>query len=111
LDIRQGEIEEYLDENGKGPFREWLLSLKDIKARARIRMRVNRLRLGNFGDCRFLGNGVYELKIDFGPGYRIYLGRESDVTLILLCGGHKKNQRKDIVKAKKLWQDYVRRIK
>lgn len=74
-------------------------------------MRVNRLRLGNFGDYRFLGNGVYELKIDLGPGYRIYLGRESDVILILLCGGDKKNQRKDIIKAKKLWQDYVRRKK
>ncbi len=109
LEIRQREIEEYLDENGKSPFREWILSLKDIKTRARIRMRVNRLRLGNSGDCRFLGNGVYELKIDLGPGYRIYLGRESDVILILLCGGDKKNQRKDIVKAKKLWQDYVRR--
>jgi putative addiction module killer protein len=111
LEIRQREIEEYLDENGKSPFREWILSLKDIKTRARIRMRVNRLWLGNFGDCRFLGNGVYELKIDLGPGYRIYLGRESDVILILLCGGDKKNQRKDIVKAKKLWQDYVRRRK
>ncbi len=111
LEIRQREIEEYLDENGKSPFREWILSLKDIKTRARIRMRVNRLRLGNFGDCRFLGNGVYELKIDLGPGYRIYLGRESDVILMLLCGGDKKNQRKDIVKAKKLWQDYVRRRK
>lgn len=111
LEIKQREIEEYLDENGKSPFREWILSVKDIKTRARIRMRVNRLRLGNFGDCRFLGNGVYELKIDLGPGYRIYLGRESDVIHILLCGGDKKNQPKDIIKAKKLWQDYVRRRK
>ena len=109
--LTQEEVEEYIDENGKSPFREWILSLKDTKTRARIRMRVNRLRLGNFGDCRFLGNGVYELKIDLGPGYRIYLGRESDVILILLCGGDKKNQSKDIVKAKKFWQDYVRRRK
>lgn len=75
MQIRQREIEEYLDEIGESPFREWILSLKDIKTRARIRMRVNCLRLGNFGDCRFLGNGVYELKIDLGPGYRIYLER------------------------------------
>ena len=111
MEIRHKEVKEYLAENGRSPFREWIVSLKDMKTRAGIRMRVNRLRLGSFGDCRFLGNGVYELKIDFGPGYRIYLGRESDVILILLCGGDKKTQKKDIVKAKQLWQDYVRRRK
>ena len=74
MEIRQKEVEEYIDENGKSPFREWILSLKDTKTRARIRMRVNRLRLGNFGDCRFLGNGVYELKIDLGPGLSYLLG-------------------------------------
>ena len=111
MEIKHKEVKEYLAENGRSPFREWIVSLKDMKTRAGIRMRVNRLRLGSFGDCRFLGNGVYELKIDLGPGYRIYLGREREVILILLCGGDKKNQRKDIVKAKKLWQDYVRRRK
>ena len=111
MEIGHKEVKEYLAENGRSPFREWIVSLKDMKTRAGIRMRVNRLRLGSFGDCRFLGNGVYELKIDFGPGYRIYLGRESDVILILLCGGDKKTQKKDIVKAKQLWQDYVRRRK
>ena len=71
MEIKHKEVKEYLAENGRSPFREWIVSLKDMKTRAGIRMRVNRLRLGSFGDCRFLGNGVYELKIDFGPGYRI----------------------------------------
>lgn len=105
------QVIEYIDENGRSPFRGWILSLNDMQVRAKIRIRVNRLRLGNFGDCRFLGNGVYELKMDFGPGYRIYWGRESDVVIVLLCGGDKKTQKKDIAKAKKLWQDYARRRK
>ncbi len=76
-----------------------------------MRIRINRLRLGNFGDCRFLGNGVYELKMDVGPGYRIYFGQEGGSVIILLWGGDKKSQQKDIEKAKRLWQNYIRRRK
>lgn len=111
MEITNKELKEYIDENGRSPFREWILSLKDIHLRTRVRIRVNRLRLGNFGDCRFLGNGVYELKMDVGPGYRLYFGQERGVVIILLCGGDKKSQQKDIEKAKRLWQDYDRRRK
>ncbi len=111
MEITHKQVNEYIDENGRSPFREWLLTLRDMQLRTRIRIRINRLRLGNFGDCRFVGNGVYELKMAFGPGYRLYFGRESDVVVILLCGGVKKSQQKDIEKAKRLWQDYIRRRK
>jgi putative addiction module killer protein len=111
LEIANKELKEYIDENGRSPFREWLLSLKDMHLRARMRIRINRLRLGNFGDCRFLGNGVYELKMDVGLGYRIYFGQEGGSVIILLWGGDKKSQQKDIEKAKRLWQNYIRRRK
>ncbi len=111
MEIEQKEVKEYVDETGRSLFREWLLALKDVGIRARIRMRINRLRFGNVGDCRFLGNGVYEMKMDVGPGYRLYFGRESDLVLILLCGGTKKSQQKDIEKAKELWQNFTRRRK
>ena len=67
------EISEYLTPDGKAPFSEWLKSLRDRQARARILTRLNRVRLGNFGDCKTLGDGVFELRMTFGPGYRVYL--------------------------------------
>ncbi len=70
------EIQEYLTSSGKSPYNEWLNKLRDIKTRAKIRQRVDRLRLGNFGDCKALGDGVYELRINFGPGYRVYYGKK-----------------------------------
>lgn len=96
----------YEADNGKSPFLEWLLSLKDVKGRAVIRARLNRIELGNFGDCKNLGAGVLELRIAFGPGYRVYFGREGSAVVILLCGGDKGSQSRDITRAKLLWKEY-----
>ena len=96
----------YLDNRNKSPYLEWLEDLKDIKARAKIKVRIDRLRMGNLGDHRSVGNGVLELKIDFGPGYRIYFGRDGSDLVLLLCGGNKSTQARDIVEAKKYWLDY-----
>lgn len=100
------EIEIYLTPQGRAPFSDWLNSLRDAKARAKIRVRLGRLTLGNFGDCKFVGDGVFELRIDFGPGYRVYYGLSGEHVVLLLCGGDKGSQQKDIKKAKNYWQDY-----
>lgn len=109
MNVEPQEIEEYLTADGKNPFREWLRSLKDVTARAKIRVRLNRIRLGNFGDCKPVGGGVQELRVPYGPGYRVYFGRTEKTIVILLCGGDKKTQNKDIQKAQGFWQDYQRR--
>jgi len=92
---------------GSTPFSEWLASLRDVRAVAIVRARLNRIRLGNFGDCRSVGGGVEELRIDFGPGYRIYYGREGALVVILICGGTKRTQARDIVNAQKQWKEYL----
>ena len=84
--------------------------MKDRAARARIRVRLNRVRLGNFGDSKPVGVGVSELRVDYGPGYRIYFSRDGSTVVILLCGRIKNSQSKDIKLAKKYWIDYRRRI-
>ena len=81
-------------------FIEWLTGLRDIQARARIAKRIDRIAQGNFGDAKSVGDGVSELRFDFGPGYRIYYARRGDVVLILLCGGDKDSQARDIERAK-----------
>lgn len=92
--------------SGRNPFRDWLLALKDIRGRAVIRVRLNRLRLGNFGDCKPVGEGVQELRVAFGPGYRIYFSRHGGAVVILLCGGDKGSQARDIARAGEFWRDY-----
>ena len=81
-------------------FQEWRESLKDGRARAAIARRMIRIQAGNFGDAKYLGDGVSELLFDLGPGYRVYFHRRGDVVVILLCGGDKKTQASDIEKAK-----------
>ncbi len=103
------ELLEYLTEDGHNPFREWLLSLRDAPTRARVRVRLNRVRLGNFGDSQGVGGGVSELRLPLGPGYRVYYGRRGDVLVILLCGGDKGTQARDIQRAQAYWTDYLRR--
>ena len=103
------EILQYQTAKGKRPFGEWLLSLKDKSVRARILARLDRLILGNFGDTRRVGTGVWELRFHFGPGYRVYFGLDGDKIVILLCGGDKSGQWRDIQHAQECWTDYLRR--
>jgi putative addiction module killer protein len=89
------------------PFVEWLTSLNDRRTVGVVRARLNRIRLGNFGDCKSVGGGVEELRIDFGPGCRVYYGRDGAVVVVLLGGGHKKTQTRDILTAQQHWKEYL----
>jgi putative addiction module killer protein len=102
------EIQIYVTEDGRVPFSEWLVSLRDIKARAKIRVRLDRVSLGNLGDCHGVGEGVLELRIDYGPGYRVYFGQVGSTIVLLLCGGDKSTQANDIERAKHYWNEYRR---
>jgi len=99
-------LEYYVTAQGKKPFKEWLEGLKDVSARAKIRVRLDRVRLGNLGDNRSVGSGVHELRIDYGPGYRVYYAREDGHIILLLLGGDKASQDKDIAAAKEFWKDH-----
>jgi putative addiction module killer protein len=88
------------------PAEKWLDELKDYKGRAIIRARLDRLAHGNAGDHKFVGEGVWEMRISFGPGYRLYYGKDGMSTIILLYGGNKSTQRKDIRRAQGYWSDY-----
>lgn len=99
-------IKMYQLPNGVVPFTEWLNALEDLRGRQKILARLERLRLGNFGDHRFLGSGVIELKVDFGPGYRVYRGNVNESLVVLLLGGDKSTQDGDIKKANIFWEDY-----
>ena len=104
-------IDYYLTADGKKPFKEWLDGLGDITARQKARIRLDRVRLGNLGRNRSVGEGVYELKIDYGPGYRVYYGHEGKTLILLLLGGDKASQEKDIALARAYWNDHKRRRK
>ena len=103
------EIRFYMSSDGKCPFEEWLGSLKDGKARMRVRARIARLEVGNFGDCKGLRDGVQEIRIDYGPGYRVYLSRQGKVIVLLLCGSDKSEQNRAIEKAIDYLKDWKRR--
>jgi putative addiction module killer protein len=89
-------------------FQDWLGRLRDDRARARIANRIRRMELGNPGDTRQLGGGLMEMKIDYGPGYRVYFAHLRDSIVILLCGGDKRTQRRDIEKARAMAQELER---
>ncbi len=96
----------YETEIGKRPFEEWVTSLKDPPTVRRIQARLAGVSAGNLGDVKPVGEGVSELRLKFGAGFRIYFGADGDELIILLCGGDKSTQEKDIRKAKEFWTDY-----
>lgn len=102
-------IEIYQTTTGKRPFSQWLKDIKDRLTKAKIRTRLDRLEMGNFGKCEPVGEGVMELKINFGPGYRIYFGKIGLKCVLLLCGGDKDTQQSDIQKAEAYFKDYQSR--
>ena len=100
------EIVKYQLEDGKIPFDSWLRDLRDARAKARILIRLKRMETGNVGDSKSVGEGVNELRISEGKGYRVYYGRKGKETFILLCGGNKSSQQNDIKVAKEYWRNY-----
>jgi putative addiction module killer protein len=109
VEAQPREIQNYLTAEGRSPFEEWLNALRDITARARIRNRLKRVESGNLGNYRSVGEGVCELKIDYGSGYRVYFGQIGSTVVLLLCGGDKSTQAQDILRAKEYWRDYEER--
>jgi putative addiction module killer protein len=99
-------IREYVSADGRSYFREWLDSLAVI-VRARIQARILRFETGNLGDHKSVGEGVWEVRIMFGPGYRIYFGKEGRSIILLLPGGDKSSQARDIRKSQRLWKEYL----
>lgn len=100
----------YRDPAGKEPFSDWLANLRDAKTRSRILSRLLRVESGNYGDCRSLKDGVFELRFAFGAGYRVYFGEDGDTVVVLLCGGDKSSQGQDIAKAKTCWKEYLSHV-
>jgi len=100
------EIRKYITDQHRCPFDDWMRNLKDKNAYTKIQNRLDRLILGNFGDFKPLGKDVAKLRIPTGKGYRVYYGRDSESIVLLLCGGDKSNQAKDIEKAKRYWRQY-----
>jgi putative addiction module killer protein len=99
----------YQEDNGRYPFREWIKSVRDEIAKARIVIRLRQIESGNMGDSKPVGEGVTELRIHVGAGYRVYCGRHGQHWVVLLCGGDKGSQTKDIDRAKEFWADWKRR--
>ena len=106
MEATSKELRFYVTLEGREPFHEWLNSLRNQKARAKIRVRLDRISLGNFGDCHAVGHGVQELRINYGPGYRVYFAQEGMTIVLLLCGGDKFSQPKDIEEAHRYWSEY-----
>lgn len=103
------EIREYQTADGYSPFADWLGHLCDVRARRRIVARLDRMQAGNRGDWKAVGAGVFELRIDSGPGYRVYCGQDGATLVLLLCGGEKRTQQRDIEVAHAYWKDYKTR--
>ena len=103
------EVRRYQRPDGEVPLTNWLVGLRDARARAKLEIRCRRVSLGIFGDIKPVGEGVLELREDIGPGYRVYLGQHGTTLVILLCGGDKRTQDTDIKRAKEYWLDWKRR--
>lgn len=99
----------YADETGYEPFQAWLDTLRDTQGRRRIIQRLLRLQEGNYGDVAAIGEGLSELRLFFGPGYRIYFGEDANNIVLILCAGDKSTQSRDIADAKAYWKEYQNR--
>ena len=99
------ELRRYQLEDASTPATEWLRGLRDARARAQIEVRLRQLSVGNFGDHKSVGEGVLELRVDVGAGYRVYYGKHGQALVILLCGGDKGSQQSHIMRAKAYWID------
>ncbi|MEO6860417.1 MAG: type II toxin-antitoxin system RelE/ParE family toxin [Microcoleus sp.] len=108
MEVQPREIRRYIRPDGRIPFLEWYYSLRDSKAQVKIDARLERVILGNFGDYKSVGQGVFELRINYGPGYRIYFRQVGETIVLLLCSGDKSTQEQDILKAKEYSADYER---
>ena len=106
MEVQPLKIQLYLLEDQSSPFETWLDSLRDRDGKSRVRLRLRRILLGNLGDYKSLGDGVYEFRIKTGPGYRVYFGIVGNSIILLLCGGDKGSQDRDILKAKEYWSRY-----
>lgn len=111
LEARRRQVEFYVREDDATPYLEWFWSIRDRRTRNRIARRIDRIEQGNFGDHRSVGEGVWELRLFFGPGYRIYFAEAGDTVVLLLCGGDKRSQQQDIERAKTYWHDYKERMR
>lgn len=103
------ELRRYLTASGRDVFGEWLATLRDPRTKAKIVARMDRLSAGNFGDCKTLRGGLFELRINWGPGYRVYYALVGRACLLLLCGGDKRKQSSDINRALEYLKDYRER--
>lgn len=104
--IKPRKVIVYQNESGKEPFTDWLNGLRDKRGRRAILKRIGRLEQGLYGDCEPVGEGVSELRLFIGPGYRVYFGEQDGHDVVLLCGGDKGSQHKDIKTAKACWKEY-----
>jgi len=102
------ELRQYIDRQGRNPFDRWFEKL-DNDTQARVVVALDRFERGNSSAAKGVGTGVFELRLDFGPGYRVYFGKDGDTLVILLGGGTKKRQQTDIIAAQTLWQEYKKR--
>lgn len=102
------EIREYVDPQGRSPYARWFDRLDSVAA-ARVAVALVRMEQGNLSNAKGIGAGVFEYRVDFGPGYRIYFGRDGDALIVLLGGGTKTRQQRDIEAARALWREYKRR--
>ena len=105
------EIRRYVARDGRSIFSQWFAELGDARAKAKVRDRLDRLLHGNFGDCKALGGGLSEIRIDWGPGYRVYYAMIGEACVLLLCGGDKRKQSFDIERARNYLQDYKERTR
>lgn len=108
MEARPRRILKYKTEGDRCPFDEWLAGLRDKRTQAVVSNRLIRVAQGSFGLCRKLDGGIQELKVDFGPGFRVYFAEDGESLVVLLCGGDKSTQSKDIEKAREYWADYLK---